>query len=102
MPDEPEDGISVGWVAALLAMVVAYAGWAFMAADFFQHDPNAGGGERSNFFVNSFVQLPRFVSVCSHALSNRLWLVILIAIIEVMVIFLWIFMRRLERELRSK
>ena len=39
----PEPTKSVGWVAAMLALVVAYFGWAFLAADYFQNDPNSEG-----------------------------------------------------------
>jgi hypothetical protein len=97
-----EQNKSIGWVVAMLAIVVLYAGWAFMAADYFQHNPDSGGGEETNFFVNSVAQLPRFPGVMSHAIANRLWLIILIAFLEAVVFLLWIFMRKLERELGTK
>lgn len=34
-----ESNKSVGWVAGMLALTVAYFGWGFMAADYFQNDP---------------------------------------------------------------
>ncbi len=102
MPSEPEQNKSVGWVAGMLAVVVLYAGWAFMAADYFQHDPDAGGGKEADFFLNSLQQIPRFSSVISHAFANRLWLVILIAFLEALVFIIWIFMKKLERELQTR
>ncbi len=102
MKNEPESNKSIGWVVGMLALVVLYAGWAFMAADYFQHDPDSGGGEKSNFFLNSLVQLPRFMNVISHTFSNRLWLVILIAVLEMLIMVLWIVMKKVERELNSR
>ncbi len=99
MADQEE--MSVGWVAVLLALLVGYFGWAFLAADYFQNGP-AGGQGRTSFWVNSIVQIPNLFSVVSHALQNRLWLVGLIAILEVVVFVLWRVLNRLQRELWSK
>ena len=54
MPEEQNK--SVGWVAAMLALGVAYAGWGFMAADYFQNDPTETDG-KANFWVNSMAQI---------------------------------------------
>jgi hypothetical protein len=97
----PEQNKSVGWVAVLLALVVAYFGWGFLAADYFQNDPNGAGG-KTDFWVNTIEQLPNLPSVMSHAFQNRLWLIGVIVVAEVGVLILWGVMRKLERELWSK
>ena len=53
-----EENKSVGWVVAILALVIAYFGWAFLAAAYFQEDPT--GGHKANFWANSVAQLPNF------------------------------------------
>ena len=85
----------------MVSLVVAYFGWGFLAADYFQHTPNAGERE-TDFWMNSIAQLPNLPSVLSHAFQNRLWLVVLIAVAEVGVLILWVVMKKLERELWSK
>jgi hypothetical protein len=97
----PEQNKSVGWVAGMLALGVAYFGWGFLAADYFQNDPTETHG-KTDFWVNTIAQLPNFPSVMSHAFQNRLWLVVLIVVGEVGVFVLWGVMRKLERELWSK
>jgi hypothetical protein len=97
----PEENKSVGWVAGMLALVVTYFGWGFLAADYFQHTPGAGERE-TDFWVNSVTQLPNLPSVMSYAFQNRLWLVVVIAVAEVGVLILWVVMRKLERELWRK
>ena len=94
----PEQNKSIGWVVGMVALAVAYFGWGFLAGDYFQANPNPGGG-KTNFWVNSIAQLPNFPSVISHAVQNRLWVVALIVIAELGVLVLWAIMRKLEREL---
>jgi hypothetical protein len=96
MRDEPNK--SVGWVAAMLALAVAYFGWAFLAGDYFQNDP-AAEGQETNFWTNSINQLPNLPSVVGYAFRERLWAVGLIVILEVGVFFLWRVMKKLEKEL---
>jgi hypothetical protein len=96
-----EGSKSVGWVAAMLALAVAYFGWGFLAADYFQNDPNGGEG-KTDFWVNSITQLPNLPSVLRYSFQNRLWMVVLIVVAEIAVLILWGVMRKLERELWSK
>jgi hypothetical protein len=96
----PEPTKSVGWVAAMLAVVVAYFGWAFLAADYFQNDPNSAG--KTDFWGNSIEQLSNMASVLSHAFQHRLWLIGIIVGAEVAVMILWVFMKKMERELWGK
>ncbi|MFI5454395.1 MAG: hypothetical protein ACHRXM_03005 [Isosphaerales bacterium] len=96
----PEQNKSVGWVAGMIALTVAYFGWGFLAANYFQNDPNGGQGE-TGFWVNTVAQLPNFPSVMRHAFQNRLWLIVLIVVAEVVVLILWGVMRKLERDLSS-
>jgi hypothetical protein len=97
----PEQNKSVGWVAGMLVLVVAYFTWAFLAADYFQHTPGEGM-DRTGFWINSVVQLPNLPSVMSYAFANRLWMIAIFAVLEVGVLILWGVMRKLERELWSK
>jgi hypothetical protein len=97
----PEQNKSVRWVAGMLFLAVAYASWGFLAADYFQH-AQMGGPKETDFWVNSITQLPNLPGVFSHAFQNRLWLIILIGVLEVGVLILWGVMRKLERELWGK
>jgi hypothetical protein len=92
---------SVGWVAIALALAVAYFGWAFLASDYFQNDP-AEERQEVNIWVNSVAQLANFPSVVRYAFQNRLWIIVLIGVVEIGVLILWAVMRKLERELWSK
>jgi hypothetical protein len=96
-----EQNKSVGWVAIALALAVGYFGWVFLAADYFQHDPNETE-RKANVWVNSIAQLPNFPGVVRHALQNRLWVLALIGLAEIGVLVIWIVMRKLERELGAE
>jgi hypothetical protein len=96
----PEQNKSVGWVVGMLALAVAYGGWGFMAADYFQH-VDSGGAIKVDFWVNSLNQIPNFFGVIRHAMQNRLWLVLLIVGLEVGVLVLGIVLKKLEKELWS-
>jgi hypothetical protein len=97
----PEQNKSVGWVVGMLFLAVAYAGWGFLAIDYFQH-ADAGGERETSFWINSITQISNFPTVISHALQNRLWLILLIVGLEVGVLILWGVLRKLERELWGK
>jgi hypothetical protein len=92
---------SIGWVVGMLVLTVAYFGWGFLAADYYQNDPSGEGGETS-FWVNTVAQLPNFPSVIRYSFQNRLWLIALIVGAEIFVLILWRVLRKLERELSSK
>lgn len=96
-----EQNKSVGWVAGMLALAVAYFGWAFLAAQYFQNDPTSGRGS-GDFWINSVEQVPNFGAVMSYSLENRLWAIVLTVVLEVVVVILWGVMRKLERELWNK
>lgn len=93
-----DENRSVGWVAGMLALAIAYFGWAFLAADYFQNDPEGGPGQ-ANFWANSVAQLPNLPSVLGYAFRDRLWVIGLIVGLEIGVIVLWLVMKKLEREL---
>jgi hypothetical protein len=101
MPPEPDESKPIGWVIGMLALLVAYGGWAFLAMDYYRNDPDDGFGRRS-FWMNSVIQLANLPGVISFACSYRTWFIILIALLEILVIVLWIVMKKLERELQSK
>ncbi len=101
MSRENEGGKSVGFVVVGLAAIVAYGGWAFLAAEFFQNDPRSPGG-KADFWGNSIEQLSNFASVISYGMRERLWMLILVGVLEVGVIVLWVVMKKLEKELWAK
>ena len=85
----------------MLALVVTYFGWAFIAMDYFRNDPD--GGVEAQLLVEldpSAPESPR----ASSAMPSRLDLplIILIAVVEAIVVVLWIVMRKLERERRAE
>lgn len=104
--DDPEQNKSVGWVAIGLAIAVLYFGWTFLAADY---NPISGPhmtrrsvgavGVLFRLIANSIGQLGNFSAVMDHAFHNRMWFVILVGVLEVGVFLLWMFMKKLEREL---
>ena len=96
-----EQNRSVGWVAVMLALAVAYFGWAFLAADYFQVDPTGPRGE-TNFWGNSISQLANLPRVISHGFQNKFWMIAVVGGAEVGVLILWVVMRKLERELWAK
>lgn len=92
---------SVGWVVVMLALAVAYGGWTFLAAQYYQNvDMNAAG--EANFFANSFAQIPNFVGVFRYGFSERLWMIVLTGVLEVGVLVLGVLMKKLEGELDGK
>jgi hypothetical protein len=99
--DMQEQNNSVGWVGGMLALGVAYFGWVFLAADYFQNGPTETLDD-TNFWINSLVQLLNFPRVLSYSLQNRPWLIALIVVAEVGVLVLWRVVRKLERELWSE
>jgi hypothetical protein len=99
--DAEEQNKSIGWVVGMLVLTVAYFGWGFLAADYYQNDPSDEGGKTS-FWVNTVVQLPNFPSVMRYAFQNRFWMIMLIVGAEVVVLILGGVLRKLERELWSK
>jgi hypothetical protein len=101
MPNQPEESKSIGWVVGMLALLVAYGGWAFLAMDYYRNYPDDGFGRRS-FWMNSVIQLANLPSVVGFGFSNRVWFIILIAVLELLVVVLWIVMKKLERELQSR
>ncbi len=101
-----EQNKSVGWVAMALAIAVLYFGWAFLAADY---HPISGPhmtrrsvgavGVIIRLIANSIQELGEFSAVMGHAFRNRMWLIILVIVLEVGVFLLWLMMKKLEREL---
>ncbi len=92
-----QESKSVGWVAVMLGLLVAYFGWGFLAADYFQHDPT--GASDANFWVNSLTQLPNAPAVLSYGLRERMWIVGLVVGLEVGVFILWAVLKKLAKEL---
>ncbi len=97
----PEQNKSIGWVVVMIALAVAYFGWGFLAADYFQQDPTHTQRE-IGFWANSLAQLANLSSVIRHGFQNRLWLVILIAVAEGGVLILWGVLKKVEKELSRK
>ena len=93
---------SIGWIVGALALVVAGAGWGFLAADFFQNGPDSGGAGRANFFVNAVTQLPDFPRVMSHAWATRAWVFVVLGVLEAGVVVLGLVMKKIESEIEGK
>lgn len=106
----------VGWVIVMLALTVAWLGWAFVAAAYSQsthlwHSDGAAGQPHfgvtrldrelalADFLWNSFEQIPRFFSVVNFAFTRRLWLVAIFVGLEVAVYFFGRKMKQVEKEL---
>lgn len=96
-----EENKSVGWVIGMPALAVAYAGWAYLAAQYHQN-ADLAGDERANFFVNSVTQLPNLVSVIRYGFSERLRMIIATGLLEVGVLVIGVVMKKLEGELDGK
>ena len=75
------------------------AGPSFLAAEFFQNDPTAGGGRETNFWVNSFEQLPHCASVFGYAYRERFWMLMAIPILEIGVLGFWRILKSIEKGL---
>jgi hypothetical protein len=99
MPQQ-EQGKSVGWVALMMGLAVLYFGWAFLATEYFKVDPNSP--TRTNLWVNSVAQIPNFFKVPGYGFSDRFWMIGVTIGLEVGVLILWVFMKKLEKDLWSK
>jgi hypothetical protein len=99
-----EQGKSLTWVVVMLMVAIAGLGWAFAAAQYAHSEEgwrtegaveaatrNAEEGRptdlrgrraRADFFRNAFVQIPNAPAVVSFTFKNRLWLAILIGVLE--------------------
>lgn len=60
------------------------------------------GPPKTNFFVNSVVQLPNCLQIAGYAFGNRLWSIGLIVVGEVAEFILWGVLKKVERELARK
>jgi hypothetical protein len=114
----PEQEQSVWWVAAMVMLVVAAFGWAFMAAGYAHaaegwreagivgaEDAGSLTGARrrawSDFLRNAIRQIPNCVAVISYTVTNQIWLPILFAVLEVLVIIGAVIMKRVEHSLQT-
>lgn len=124
---ESEQNKSLLWMVAMVALVIALFGWAFLAAGYAHHAEGwrQGGAETADeiggsssgrrgattsvrrvasrafadFVMNAFRQVPNFPQVIAHNLQHRLWLVGLLVGLEGLVIFGGWKLRHLDREL---
>lgn len=92
-----EGGKSIGWVVAMLMLAIAGFGWAFAAADYFQNSGDGGAG-RANFFVNAFTQIPNMPAVLGFTFRNRIWLPIVVVILEIAALGFGVVMKRVEAD----
>ena len=91
---------SVGWVVLMLALVVLYFGWTFLASEYFKADPNSPA--RTSIWANSVAQLSNMPGVISYGFRSRFWIIGLTIGLEVGVLLLGLMMKKLERELWTK
>ena len=119
----PEKEQSVTWVIAMLMVVIAAFGWAFMAAGYAHHEEGwRSGGVQSNdrrttphreiffwgslnasvdFVGNAFQQIPNCVSVVRFTFTNRIWLPIVVAVLEILAVCGGYAMKQLEQSLNK-
>ncbi len=114
----PEKEQSVMWVVAMVMLVIAAFGWAFMAAGYahaaegWRSEGVAGGdappqiaraGRRAwvDFVFNAVKQIPNFFAVCGYSFSNQIWLPILFAVLEVLAVGGGYAMIHVEKALNS-
>ncbi len=96
MGNTPEPGKSVGWVVGMVALVIAYFGWAFLAAEYFRTTPGVEG--ETNFWINAFVQLGNLPSVLRYGIEHRLWIIIGTVVLEIGDLVLWVVMKKIEQD----
>lgn len=115
---------SVFWIVAALMIIVALFGWAFAAAGY-AHDAEGwreGGTDvlptgmdgrpdlsrrrnksaaMADFVTNAIQQLSNIPAVVSFTFKDRIWLPIVVGILEVLLIGGGFGMKKLEKELSS-
>jgi hypothetical protein len=91
----------IGRVMVLVMLLIAFFGWGFAAADFFQHNPEGAAGG-TNFWINAFVQLPNFFKVLSHTFQNAIWIVIVFSVVELLALGFWAFAKKMEKEMQGR
>lgn len=109
---------SVTWVVAMVMLLIAAFGWAFMAAGYAHHQEGwrTGGAEATDgpmvprragraaladFFGNALQQIPNVFAVVSFSFTNQIWLPILILVLEVLAVIGGYQMQRLEESLNG-
>lgn len=116
-----ESGKSLNWIIAVLMIAIATFGWGFLAGSYTGSQSSGLSGmtaeERQNmdvrglgearreakgaFVANAIAQLPNLPSVISWHFSNRIWLPILILLLEVGALVGGFGMKRLEKQLEQ-
>ncbi|QDT66885.1 hypothetical protein [Calycomorphotria hydatis] len=116
---EQKGGKSVVWVVAAAMFLIVAFGWGFLAASYTTaHATNlsemsaeeleeVGNGTnvasrhraRAHFVSNAIAQLPNFIGVMTWHFTHRIWLPILIVLLEVLVFFGGFGMKALENQL---
>jgi hypothetical protein len=103
MSREEDQGASIGCIVVMMMAVIACFGWAFAAAAYAHEmeDWGSGTGKAESliaFFVNALLHVPLFFQVVGFAFSKRLWLVIVIGMIEMLAIVAGVGLKRIEKE----
>ena len=107
------EGKSIRWIVIASMLFVAYLGWGFLAGSY-SGSANADGvviGRRGtagltlmasaiySFIATSVMQLPAFFQVISWHFSHRIWLPILIVLVEIGIAAGGVGLKRLEENL---
>jgi len=105
--EEQEEGQQkpVLWVVLALMATIAFLGWAFAAAAYATEHEDlwaAGRASRRAFLSNAIHQLPNASAVISYTLKERLWLPIVVAVLEVLAIAFGFVLKAVEREMPSQ
>ncbi len=110
---------SVTWVIAAVMLTIAVFGWGFLAGSYTgAHAPkmsemseeeredlesrglgSARRASKGRFIANAFEQLPNLPSVVAWHFLNRIWLPIILIVLEVLALLGGIKMKSLEKEL---
>lgn len=101
MSDEKSEQ-SILWVVAMLMLAIAAFGWAFAAAGYAHAEQGwgSGAGRRAMgaFIGNAFRQLPNVAAVIGFTFSKRLWLAILVIVLELLAVLAGVGMKKLEKD----
>ena len=108
---------SVGWVVGMVMLVIAAFGWAFMAAGYAHAHENWREGVAAasepmgvtaarraawkDFLRNAVRQIPNCLAVLQDTVVNRVWLLVLFIVLEVLAAFGGYKMQKLEVALNA-
>lgn len=100
--DHEDEGLSIRAVVVLAMLVIAAFGWAFAAAAY-AHEMEgwaSGMGGRhafSAFALNAVTHIPQAFEVIGFTFTKRLWLAIVILVLEFLVLLGGLGLKKIEK-----